>query len=83
MTIEQQAEELTKAYLASYNLAMTQVRNPEFAAQIAGMIVVAINGTLPKQQPEASPVMGLLSQMIIAAGQGEPEPEETGSKKKK
>lgn len=82
MTIEQQAEELTKAYLASYNLAMTQVRNPEFAAQIAGMIVVAINGTLPKQQ-EVNPVMGLLSQMIIAAGQGEPEPEETGNKKKK
>lgn len=50
MTIEQQAEELTKAYLVSYNLAMGQVRNPEFAAQIAGMIVVAINGTLPKQQ---------------------------------
>ena len=67
---------------ASYNLAMTKVRNPEFAAQIAGMIVVAINGTLPKQ-PEVNPVMGLLSQMIIAAGQGEPEPEETGSKKKK
>lgn len=82
MTIEQQAEELTKAYLASYNLAMTQVRNPEFAAQIAGVIVVAINGTLQKQ-PEVNPVMGLLSQMIIAAGQGEPEPEETGSKKKK
>lgn len=83
MTIEQQAEELTKAYLASYNLAMTKVRNPEFAAQIAGVIVIAINGTLPKQQPEINPVMGLLSQMIIAAGQGEPEPEETGSKKKK
>lgn len=82
MTIEQQAEELTKAYLASYNLAMTKVRNPEFAAQIAGMIVVAINGTLPKQ-PEVNPAMGLLSQMIIAAGQGEPEPEETGRKKKK
>ena len=83
MTIEQQAEELTKAYLASYNLAMTKVRNPEFAAQIAGTIVVAISGTMPKQQPEVNPVMGLLSQMIIAAGQGEPEPEETGRKKKK
>lgn len=83
MTIEQKAEELTKAYLASYNLAMGRVRNPEFAAQIAGTIVVAISGTMPKQQPEVNPVMGLLSQMIIAAGQGEPEPEETGSKKKK
>ena len=44
---------------------MGQVRNPEFAAQIAGMIVVAINGTLPKQQPEVNPVMGLLTQMIM------------------
>lgn len=83
MTIEQQAEELTKAYLASYNLAMKQVRNPEFAAQIAGMIVVAINGTLPKKQPEADPVTGLLTQMMLAVGQGEPEPEETENKKKK
>lgn len=82
MTIEQQAAELTKAYLASYNLAIQKVRNPEFAAQIAGTIVIAINGTLPKQQPEANPVMGLLAQ-IIAAGQGEPELGETGSKKKK
>ena len=32
MTIEQRAEELTKAYLTSYNYAMKQVRNPEFAA---------------------------------------------------
>lgn len=83
MTIEQQAEELTKAYLASYNLAMGQVRNPEFAAQIAGTVVVAISGTMPKQQPEVNPVMGLLTQMIMTAGQGEQEPEETGNKKKK
>lgn len=83
MTIEQQAEELTKAYLVSYNLAMGQVRNPEFAAQIAGTVVVAISGTMPKQQPEVNPVMGLLTQMIMTAGQGEPEPEETGNKKKK
>ena len=43
MKIEQQAEELTKAFLASYNLAMAQVRNPEFAAQIAGTVIMAIN----------------------------------------
>ena len=83
MKIEQQAEELTKAFLASYNLALGQVRNPEFAAQIAGTVIMAINSPLPKQQPEASPVMGLLTQMIMAAGQGESEPEEMGNKKKK
>lgn len=81
--MEQRAEELTKAYLASYNLAMGQVRNPEFAAQIAGTVIIAINNTIPNQQPEANPVMGLLTQMIVAAGQGEQEPEETGNKRKK
>ena len=71
MTTEQQAEELTKAYIASYNLAMRQVRNPGFATQIAGMIVVAINGTLPKQKTDANTVMGLgLLAQMIAAGQG-------------
>lgn len=84
MTTEQQAEELTKAYIASYNLAMRQVRNPGFATQIAGMIVVAINGTLPKQETEANTVMGLgLLAQMIAAGQGEPEKEGTENKKKK
>ena len=81
--MEQRAEELTKAYLASYNLAMGQVRNPEFAAQIAGTVIIAINNTIPNQQPEANPVMGLLTQMIVAAGQGEQESEETGNKRKK
>lgn len=38
---------------------------------------------IPNQQPEANPVMGLLTQMIVAAGQGEQEPEETGNKRKK
>lgn len=81
MTIEQRAEELTKAYIASYNLAMGQIRNSEFATQIAGTIVVAINGTWPKQ-PEINPVMELLKHMIAANGQEESELEETGNKKK-
>ena len=83
MEIEQQAEELTKAYLVSYTLEMGQGRNPEVAAHRAGTVIIAINSTLPKQQPEANPVMGLLTQMIMTAGQGEQEPEETGNKKKK
>lgn len=80
MTIEQRAEELTKAYIVSYNSAMKQIRNPEFAAQIAGMIVIAINATLPKQQ-ETNPVMGLLAHIMAAAGQEETEQEETGNSK--
>lgn len=84
MTIEQKAEELTKAYLASYNLAIKQVRNLEFAAQVAGMVVVAINTTLPKQQPEVNTVMGLgLLAQMIAARQEETEKEGAENKKKK
>lgn len=86
MTTEQQAEELTKAYLASYNLAMRQVRHPEFAAQIAGTIVFVINGTSPKQ-PEVNPFLHLLAQMAATEGQegqeDQEDQEETGSKKKK
>ena len=84
MTIEQKAEELTKAYLASYNLAIKQVRNLEFAAQVAGMVVVAINTTLPKQQTEVNTVMGLgLLAQMIAARQEETEKEGAENKKKK
>ena len=84
MTIEQKAEELTKAYLASYNLAIKQVRNQEFAAQVAGMVVVAINTTWPKQQPEVNTVMGLgLLAQMIAAGKGDQEQQEAENKKKK
>ncbi len=84
MTIEQKAEELTKAYLASYNLAIKQVRNPEFAEQVAGMVVIAINGTLPKQQPEVNTVMGLgLLAQMIAAGQEEQEQQGSENKKKR
>ncbi len=83
MTTEQQAEELTKAYLASYNLAMRQVRHPEFAAQIAGTIVFVINGTSPKQ-PEVNPFLHLLARMAATEGQGgQKDQEETDSKKKK
>lgn len=71
MSIKQQAEELTKAYIASYNMAMKEVRNPEFAAQIAGVVVIAINGTLPKQNIEVNPFIGLVAQMMAAKAQEE------------
>lgn len=64
MSIKQQAEELTKAYIVSYNMAMKAVKNPEFAAQIAGVVVVAINGTLPKQSVEVDSFVELFVQMI-------------------
>lgn len=34
--IKKQAEDLTKAYIHSYNLAMEEVRNPEFATVQTG-----------------------------------------------
>lgn len=64
MSIEQQAEKLTKAYIVSYNMAMKEVRNPELAVQIAGAVVVAINGTLPKQSVEVDSFVELFVQMI-------------------
>lgn len=64
MSIEQQAEKLTKAYIVSYNIAIKEVRNPELAVQIAEAVVVAINGTLPKQNAEVNPFIGLVAQMM-------------------
>lgn len=51
-------------------MAMKKVRNPEFAAQIAG-VVIAINGTLPKQNIEVNPFIGLVAQMMAAKAQEE------------
>lgn len=82
MTIEMQAETLTKAYISSYNVAMQKVRNPEFAAQIAGMVVVAINMNMSKQQQEVNPVAGLLAQMFVANRQQEETENLDGEKKK-
>jgi hypothetical protein len=64
MSIEQQAEKLTKAYIVSYNIAIKEVRNPELAVQIAEAVVVAINGTLPKQSVEVDSFVELFVQMI-------------------
>lgn len=69
MSIEQQAEELTKACIVSYNMAMKEVRNPELAVQIAGTVVVAINGTLPKQNVEVDSFIELFAQMIAEKAQ--------------
>ena len=61
MSIKQQAEELTKAYIVSYNMAMKEVKNPELAVQIAGAVVTAINGTLPKQNVEINSFAELIA----------------------
>lgn len=40
MIIKEKAESLTMAYIHSYNLAMKEIRNPNFANQIAANIVL-------------------------------------------
>lgn len=71
MNIKKQAEELTTAYIVSYNVAMKKVNNPGFAAQIAGVVVVAINETLSKQNIEVNPLIWLIAQMMVAKEQEE------------
>ncbi len=75
MTIETKAEMLTKAYMSSYNTAMQEVKNPDFAVQIATAVIMAINMGMPKQQQEANSFMDLLAKMVIAGGQEETERE--------
>ncbi len=47
--IKKQAEDLTKAYIHSYNLAMEEVRNPEFATQVAMSVTTSIAMATPKK----------------------------------
>lgn len=47
--IKKQAEDLTKAYIHSYNLAMEEVRNPGFATQVALGVTTSIAMATPKR----------------------------------
>ncbi len=49
MDTKERAEMLTRAYLDSYNFAMKEVRNPDFASQIAAAVILVINTCIPKQ----------------------------------
>lgn len=50
MISKELVEDLTMAYIHSYNMAMQVVRNPEFATNIALNTVMIISATKQKQK---------------------------------
>lgn len=66
--IEQRTAALTTAYIHSYNLALKEVKNPNFAAQIATAVIMVIDLNMPKQQ-SVNPLEVLFAQMAAAAQQ--------------
>ncbi len=48
-------EDMTMAYIHSYNVAMHEVKNPEFATQIATSVILAIHATEQQKRQETNP----------------------------
>ena len=80
MINKEQIEMLTKAYITSYNTAMEQVKNPEFATQIAmGVLMVA---NMAEQNNSKSSVKVLNPLEIIFSQVAKQVQEEEGEEKK-
>lgn len=74
-------ESLTQSYIHAYNIAMSEVRNPSFATQIAtGVLLVVAMEMRNKQQSEMNPFTMILGAAINAAKNSE-ESEESEDKK--
>lgn len=69
MDIEQRTETLTAAYIHSYNLALKEVNNPNFAAQIAMAVIMVINTNIP-EKPAVTHLVAFFAQ--LAAQKPEP-----------
>jgi hypothetical protein len=68
MIDQQKIEELTMAYIHSYNVALRETRNPNMAVQVATSIVMTI-GAMPKKQQAVNPLEILM--MATAMQKGE------------
>lgn len=56
-------ENLTMAYIYSYNAAMQEVKNPNFATQIAMSVIATINMGEQNREPVQNPLKILLEHM--------------------
>lgn len=56
----ERVEYLTKSYITAYNTAMKEVRNPEFAAQIAMCVLLAL-GQEYQQVIRQNPFLAMFS----------------------
>lgn len=58
-------ENLTKAYLHSFNTALNEIHNPSLAGQVAATVLMSICSViLPREQQTASPLETLMAAVI-------------------
>ena len=58
-------ENLTKAYLHSFNTALSETRNPSLAGQAAATVLLSICSViLPREQQTASPSEALMAAVM-------------------
>lgn len=55
-------ENITRAYIHSYNIAMEITKNPDFAVQIALNVIMAMLAVEPKE-PVLNPFQAIIEQM--------------------
>ncbi len=55
-------ENITRAYIHSYNIAMEITKNPDFAVQIALNVIIAMLAVEPKE-PMFNPFQAVIEQM--------------------
>lgn len=78
MNREKLIQDSTKAYMIAYNQAMQDTHNPNMAAQIASVVVMAymnIFKTEIEQEQQAQSLLGIMLSMVEQVRQGEDDSE--------
>lgn len=69
MISKDQIEDATRAYLYSYNLALKEAKNPNFAVQVATGVVMAVLLVNKPQPQQINPLQLILESMAEQARQ--------------
>lgn len=78
MNREKLIQDSTKAYMIAYNQAMQDTHNPNMAAQIASVVVMAymnVFKTEIEQEQQAQSLLGIMLSMVEQVRQGEDDSE--------
>lgn len=63
-------QDSTKAYMIAYDVAIQETRNPNMAAQIAGVVVMGYMSTFKteiEQEQQTQSLLGIMLSMVEAA----------------
>lgn len=71
MISEEQAKKFTMAYLSAYKTAIEEIRNPNFANQIAASVIMTMAIAEEKAKPEINPLEVLFANIAKKVQQKE------------